>query len=372
MSRFLTERFTELEPYVPGEQPQNRQYIKLNTNESPFPVSDKARAEATRALDRLELYPDPDCKTLTRSLAGFLADKYSMDLTAENVILTNGSDEVLNFAFMAFCDGNTPAVFPDITYGFYPVFADMNGVPYSEIPLDPEFRINPEEYAKAGGTLFIANPNAHTGIALSREEIEGIIRSNPDNLVVVDEAYVDFGGESCIPLIDKYDNILVIQTFSKSRSMAGARLGFGAASRELIVDLNTIRNSTNPYNINALTMAAGVGVLEDEEYTRENCRKIIENRKYTDEELRRLGFELTDSTANFIFMKHPEYDGGRLYEDLKREGILVRHFTKERIAQYNRVTIGSRRQMEVFIDTLEKLLEEAGCKGEKERTNENS
>ena len=248
----------------------------------------------------------------------------------------------------------------------------MNGVPYREIPLDPEFRINPEEYAKAGGTLFIANPNAHTGIALSREEIEGIIRSNPDNLVVVDEAYVDFGGESCIPLIEKYDNILVIQTFSKSRSMAGARLGFGAASRELIVDLNTIRNSTNPYNINALTMAAGVGVLEDEEYTRENCRKIIENRKYTDEELRRLGFELTDSTANFIFMKHPEYDGGQLYEDLKREGILVRHFTKERIAQYNRVTIGSSRQMEVFIDTLEKLLEEAGCKGEKERTNENS
>lgn len=356
MSRFLSYRFADLEPYVPGEQPQDQQYIKLNTNESPYPASPKACERARDAIERLKLYPDPDCKALAESLAEYLAGKYGVQLTKDNVLLTNGSDEVLNFAFMAFCDEKTPAVFPDITYGFYPVFADMNGAPYREIPLTEDFRISPEDYAKAGGTLFIANPNAHTGIALSRDEVEGIIESNRDKVVVVDEAYVDFGCESCVPLVEKYDNLLVTQTFSKSRSMAGARLGFGIAGREIISDLNTIRNSTNPYNINGMTMAAGIGVLEDDEYTMSNCRKIIENRQYTVSELKKLGFELTDSIANFVFMKHPDYDGGKLYEDLKKAGILVRHFTKERIAQYNRVTIGSREQMEAFINTLKEII----------------
>lgn len=356
MSRFLSYRFADLEPYVPGEQPQDQQYIKLNTNESPYPASPKACERARDAIERLKLYPDPDCKALAESLAEYLAGKYGVQLTKDNVLLTNGSDEVLNFAFMAFCDEKTPAVFPDITYGFYPVFADMNGAPYREIPLTEDFRISPEDYAKAGGTLFIANPNAHTGIALSRDEVEGITESNRDKVVVVDEAYVDFGCESCVPLVEKYDNLLVTQTFSKSRSMAGARLGFGIAGREIISDLNTIRNSTNPYNINGMTMAAGIGVLEDDEYTMSNCRKIIENRQYTVSELKKLGFELTDSIANFVFMKHPDYDGGKLYEDLKKAGILVRHFTKERIAQYNRVTIGSREQMEAFINTLKEII----------------
>ncbi|MDD6190408.1 MAG: histidinol-phosphate transaminase [Firmicutes bacterium] len=356
MSRFLSYRFADLEPYVPGEQPQDQQYIKLNTNESPYPASPKACERARDAIERLKLYPDPDCKALAESLAEYLAGKYGVQLTKDNVLLTNGSDEVLNFAFMAFCDEKTPAVFPDITYGFYPVFADMNGAPYREIPLTEDFRISPEDYAKAGGTLFIANPNAHTGIALSRDEVEGIIESNRDKVVVVDEAYVDFGCESCVPLVEKYDNLLVTQTFSKSRSMAGARLGFGIAGREIISDLNTIRNSTNPYNINGMTMAAGIGVLEDDEYTMSNCRKIIENRQYTVSELKKLGFELTDSIGNFVFMKHPDYDGGKLYEDLKKAGILVRHFTKERIAQYNRVTIGSREQMEAFINTLKEII----------------
>lgn len=356
MSRFLSYRFADLEPYVPGEQPQDQQYIKLNTNESPYPASPKACERARDAIERLKLYPDPDCKALAESLAEYLAGKYGVQLTKDNVLLTNGSDEVLNFAFMAFCDEKTPAVFPDITYGFYPVFADMNGAPYREIPLTEDFRISPEDYAKAGGTLFIANPNAHTGIALSRDEVEGIIESNRDKVVVVDEAYVDFGCESCVPLVEKYDNLLVTQTFSKSRSMAGARLGFGIAGREIISDLNTIRNSTNPYNINGMTMAAGIGVLEDDEYTMSNCRKIIENRQYIVSELKKLGFELTDSIANFVFMKHPDYDGGKLYEDLKKAGILVRHFTKERIAQYNRVTIGSREQMEAFINTLKEII----------------
>lgn len=356
MSRFLSKRFAELEPYVPGEQPQDQQYVKLNTNESPFPASEKACERAAKAIERLKLYPDPDCRELSLALANYLSETSGISLTKENVILTNGSDEVLNFAFMAFCDAETPAVFPDITYGFYPVFADMNGVPYREIPLTGDFRIDPSDYDNAGGTIFIANPNAHTGIALSRGEIEGIIKANPGNMVVVDEAYVDFGAESCVSLVEKYDNLLVTQTFSKSRSMAGARLGFGVASKEIISDLNTIRNSTNPYNINGMTMAAGIGVLEDDDYTQANCRAIIENREYTVAELKKLGFGLTDSIANFVFAKHPAYDGGKLYEDLKRAGILVRHFTKDRIAQYNRVTIGSRQQMEKFIEVTGRLI----------------
>ena len=358
MSRFLSNRYKDLEPYVPGEQPQDQKYVKLNTNESPFPPAPKAIAKAAEAAGRLQLYPDPDCRAFSEKLAEHLSQESGISLTRENVIITNGSDEVLNFAFMAFCSSEKPAIFPDITYGFYPVFADMNGLPYREIPLDEELRIVPADYAGAGGTIFIANPNAHTGIALSRDQIEEIIRDNPDDLVVVDEAYVDFGAQSSIPLLQKYDNLLVIQTFSKSRSLAGARLGFGAASKEIIQDLNTIRNSTNPYNINGMTMAAGLGVLEEEEYTRENCQKIIANRRYTEEKLSAMGFELTDSVSNFIFMKHPEVDGGRIYEEMKRRGVLIRHFTKDRMAQYNRVTIGSREQMDTFLQVLGEVIEE--------------
>lgn len=356
MSRFLSDRYAALEPYVPGEQPQDQKYIKLNTNESPFPPSPKAQAAAAAAAAKLQLYPDPDCRVLGEKLAAHLAADSGAELTRDNVIITNGSDEVLNFAFMAFCDKDRPAVFPDITYGFYPVFADMNGVPYREIPLDGELRIVPEDYIGAAGTLFIANPNAHTGVALSLAEIERIVSGNPDSLVVVDEAYVDFGAESSISLLDEYDNLLVIQTFSKSRSLAGARLGFGAASAEIIRDLNTIRNSTNPYNINAMTMAAGIGVLEDEDYTRENCRQVIANRRYTEERLSTMGFELTDSVSNFVFMRHPQVDGGRIYEETKRRGVLIRHFTKPRMAQYNRVTIGSREQMDRFLEVLEEVI----------------
>ena len=358
MSRFLSSRYEDLEPYVPGEQPQDQKYVKLNTNESPFPPAPNTIAKAAEAAEKLQLYSDPDCRALAEKLAAHLSEENGIPLTRDNVIITNGSDEVLNFAFMAFCSGETPAVFPDITYGFYPVFADMNGVPYREIPLDENLRIVPSDYSGAGGTLFIANPNAHTGIALRREEIEGIIAANPENLVVVDEAYVDFGAESCLSLLGKYDNLLIVQTFSKSRSLAGARLGFGAASAEIIRDLNTIRFSTNPYNINSMTMAAGIGVLEEEEYTRRNCREIIANRRYVQEQLNAMGFELTDSAANFVFIKHPLVDGDRIYEEMKRRGVLIRHFTKERMAQYNRVTIGSREQMDIFLTVLREIIEE--------------
>ena len=358
MSRFLSSRYEDLEPYVPGEQPQDQKYVKLNTNESPFPPAPNAIAKAAEAAEKLQLYSDPDCRALAEKLAAHLSEENGIPLTRDNVIITNGSDEVLNFAFMAFCSGETPAVFPDITYGFYPVFADMNGVPYREIPLDENLQIVPSDYSGVGGTLFIANPNAHTGVALSRKEIEEIIAANPENLVVVDEAYVDFGAESCLPLLGKYDNLLIVQTFSKSRSLAGARLGFGAASAEIIRDLNTIRFSTNPYNINSMTMAAGIGVLEEDEYTRRNCREIIVNRRYVQEQLNAMGFELTDSAANFVFMKHPQVDGDRIYEEMKRRGVLIRHFTKERMAQYNRVTIGSREQMDIFLTVLREIIEE--------------
>ncbi len=350
MSKFFSSKYKSLTPYTPGEQPKDMKYIKLNTNESPFPPSEKAVKAAGEAARDLQLYSDPECRVLTEKLAQTLGVEYS------EVLCTNGSDEILNFAFMAFCDSEHPAAFADITYGFYPVFAQINGVPFGEIPLCEDFSININDYMGIGKTIFIANPNAPTGIALKRDDIEKIIKSNPDNIVVVDEAYVDFGAESCIPLIKKYDNLLVTGTFSKSRSMAGARLGFGVGCSSLIKDLNTIKYSTNPYNINRMTMAAGVGALEDAEYFEKNCKTIIENREYTAEKLSALGFSMTKSSTNFIFAKHESVSGKTIYEKLKENGVLVRHFTKEKICEYNRITVGSREQMDVLIDTLSRIV----------------
>ena len=350
MSRFFSQKYKNLIPYTPGEQPKDMKYIKLNTNESPFPPSPKAQEYAKKAAENLQLYPDPECRALTESIAKTLGVKY------ENVLVTNGSDEILNFAFLAFCDKDNPCVFPDITYGFYTVFAEINNIPYTEIPLKDDFTINVEDYIGIGKNIFIANPNAPTGIALKRNEIERIIESNPDNIVVIDEAYVDFGAESCVPLINKYDNLIVTQTFSKSRSMAGARLGFGVASAALIQDMNTVKYSTNPYNINRMTMAAGFGVMEDEEYTQKNCRTIMENREYSACELTKLGFTMTDSSTNFVFAKHNQISGEEIYTKLREKGILVRHFTKEKIADYNRITIGSIDEMKALITNLKEIL----------------
>ena len=350
MSRFFSEKFADLEAYVPGEQPKDQQYIKLNTNENAFPPHPAVAAAAEKAAGSLHLYPDNDCRELRETLAGRLG------LTPEELIMVNGSDDILNFAFMAFCDEKTPAVFPDITYGFYPVFAKLNRVPFREIPLQADLTVRVEDYLPADGTVFLANPNAPTGIALRRAEIERILQANPDNIVVVDEAYVDFGAESCIPLIREYDNLLVTQTFSKSRSMAGARLGYGAANPELILDLETIRYSTNPYNIDSMTLAAGTACLQNDEYNTENCRTIIRTREKTRKELERLGFEVTDSSANFLFARHPEISGGELYRMLKENGILIRHFKVERIRDYNRISIGTEDQMEALIRETERIL----------------
>ena len=352
MSRFFSNKFDALTPYTPGEQPKISNLVKLNTNESPFPPSSKAIKMAAEAAKRLELYSDPTCSELTAKMAEMLGVK------PEQVLMTNGSDEILNFAFMAYGDKDNPIVFPDITYGFYPVFAQLSSIPYEEIPLDKDFRIRVSDYIGINKTIVIANPNAPTGIALSLDEIEKIAKSNPDNVVVIDEAYVDFGNESAICLVDKYDNLLVTGTFSKSRSMAGARLGFGVASKDIIRDLNTIKYSTNPYNINSMTMAAGIGALEDEEYTKENCRIICENREYTATRLKEMGFVMTPSTANFIFAKHPLVSGLDIYTKLRENGIVVRHFTGERICEYNRITVGTRGQMDKFLAVLEKILED--------------
>ena len=350
MSRFFSEKYASLTPYTPGEQPSDRQYIKLNTNESPYPPSEAAIAAAREAAQRLQLYPDPECRELRAQLA------QTLGVTPDCVVLGNGSDEILNFAFMAFCDEKCPAVFADITYGFYKVFAAVNGVPYEEIPLKADFSLDVADYLGKRGTVFIANPNAPTGLALPLADIERVLQDNPDRVVVVDEAYVDFGGESAVNLIHKYDNLLVTGTFSKSRSMAGARLGFGVAGPALIADLNTLRYSLNPYNVNRMTMAAGLGMLADADAFDRNRRAVMATRERVTAALRALGFTLNDSKTNFVFAKHPNRDGEALYLALKERGILVRHFGAPRLKDYNRITIGSDAEMDTLIATLKELL----------------
>ena len=348
MSRFFTDKFASLTPYTPGEQPRDMQYVKLNTNESPFPPS-PAVAEAVAAESgKLQLYSDPE----STALRAKLAEVYGVKPT--QVLVSNGSDEALNFAFMAYGD---QVAFPDISYGFYPVFAQLNHIPYTQIPLKEDFSIDPRDYMGIGKTVVIANPNAPTGLCLPLEDIEAIVKSNPDNVVVIDEAYIDFGGESAIPLVVKYDNLLVVQTFSKSRSMAGARLGFCIGSEQLIADLNTIRYSTNPYNVNRMTEFAGVAALRDNDYYMQNAKTIMENRAWTKKALEELGFFVLDSKANFLFAKSDRIGGEQLYKELKARGVLVRHFTKERIDAFNRITIGTLEQMEILIKNIQEILE---------------
>ena len=351
MSRFFSGKYDTLTPYTPGEQPKGLTFVKLNTNESPFPPAPLAQQYAREELEKLQLYSDPQC----RDLVAMAAEK--LGVAEEQIIFTNGSDEVLNFAFMAFCDAAHPVVFPDITYGFYPVFAQLNGIPYREIPLQDDFSIRVEDYIGLNQTIVIASPNAPTGICLPLSDIERIVESKPNKVLIKDEANIDLGGESALKLIDKYDNLLVVQTFSKSRSMAGARLGFGAGNAKLIQDLNTIKYSTNPYNVNRMTMAAGVGALEADGYFRVNCQKIMENREWTVKKLENLGFEVIPSMANFVFAKKPGFGGKDLYLALREKGILVRHFEKPRLKDYNRITIGSREQMKALVAALAEILE---------------
>ena len=354
MSRFFSEKFANLVPYVPGEQPQDQKYVKLNTNESPFPPSKLVVDAMTQAGASANLYCDPTCGALCRAIARMYRIK------PENVLPVNGSDEILNFAVMAFCDADHPLAYADITYGCYPVFADFNRVPSHIIPLKEDFTLDYRDYCALNETIVIANPNAPTGIALGREALEEIIRSNPNSVVIIDEAYAAFGAESCVDLIEKYDNLLVTQTFSKSHSLAGARLGFGFANPDLLADINAIKYSTNPYNVNRMTQAAGVAAEQDNDYYLSNCQTIQENRAYTVRSLEEMGFTVLPSKANFIFARTDRMEGGALYRALKRDGVLVRHFDKQRISDYLRISIGTREQMDVFLDKTRVILKQEG------------
>lgn len=352
MSRFLSSLYASLKEYVPGEQPQDKKYVKLNTNESPFPPSPGVIAAVTdEEVKKLCLYSDPESKCLKSKLA----EIYS--LKSENVFVANGSDDILNFAFMAFARENG-AAFPDISYGFYPVFADLYNVDAKIIPLEEDFSIDYKKYLSIGKMVVIANPNAPTGKVIPKSEIEEIIKTNSDNIVLIDEAYVDFGAESVTDIVEKYDNLLVVGTFSKSRSMAGARLGFALANAEIIKDLEKIKYSTNPYNINRLTQLIGVKALEEQDYYDKNCAVIAENREFTVSELEKIGFTVIPSKANFIFAKHNTLSGEKIYLKLKEKGVLIRHFTAERIKDHNRITIGTKEQMMILIEKLVEIIGE--------------
>lgn len=352
MSRFFSSRFAALAPYTPGEQPRDMQYVKLNTNESPFPPAPSVMEAVTRGqVSQLNLYSDPTARTLEDAIASF----YGLD--ASQVIAGNGSDEILAFAFQAFCGPDTGVCFADITYGFYKVFAQLYSLDARIIPLRDDFSIDPADYTNVGRTIFIANPNAPTGQVLSLAEIEGIIRSNPNHVVVIDEAYVDFGGESAVPLISRYDNLLVTMTFSKSRSLAGGRIGFALGQKPLIDDLRAMKYSFNPYSLNRLSLLAGTAAMEDRAYFEQCTTAIQETRAWSTEALRERGFDVADSYGNFIFANPVRLSGEAYYQQLKARGVLVRHFTAPRIANHARITIGSREQMQALLDATDDILE---------------
>lgn len=307
---------------------------------------------ASEASNLLNLYPDPDCTGLTTRIAELC------DVAPEEVLVAGGSAAILNLAFMAFCDRYHPAAFPEVTCGLYRVLAELNGVPFKEIPLEEDFTIRAEEYMALGRTLFIANPNDPTGLAMPIPDLEGIVRRTPDNVVVIDEAYVGFGATSCLPLIHRYGNLLVTRTFSKSWSLAGARLGFCVGNPDLIEDLRRVKDSINLCSIDRVTMAAGLGALSDVEYTTNNCRLIRESRRFAADGLALLGFDLTDSVANFLLARHPRVDGRALYLKLREKGVLVRHFDHPAVAQYNRITVGSLEDMQQLLKVLKEILGE--------------
>lgn len=353
MSRFLHPRYAVLEAYTPGEQPRDRRYVKLNTNESPYPPSPEVvKALSSADLEELRLYSDPEGKHLKEKLAWYYGCQ------AENVFLSNGSDDILNFAFMAF--GAQGAVFPKPTYSFYPVFAQLHGVKYREVPLREDFSLDVDGLCGTGCLTVLANPNAPTGMAVGLDAIRKILKSNPEQVVLVDEAYVDFGAESAAELIGQYPNLLVVMTYSKSRSMAGARLGFALGDRELIADLERLKFSTNPYNVNRLTLKLGAAAVDSALYFVENAKRIIATRERTAGALREMGFSFPVSQANFLFISREGLSGELLYRKLKERGVLVRHFSDPALEAYNRVTIGTDEEMGVFLRETRSILEEEG------------
>ena len=338
-------------PYVPGEQPKQEKIIKLNTNENPYPPAPGV-VKALKELntDLLRRYPQPDCKILVDAIAEYYG------LNSSQVFVGVGSDDVLAMIFMTFFNSDKPLLFPDITYSFYDVWADMLRIPYEVKALDDNFLIKKEDYYGENGGVIFPNPNAPTGILMPLSEIEDIIKHNQDVIVVVDEAYIDFGGESALPLIEKYDNLLVVQTFSKSRSMAGMRIGYAMGNEKLIKYINDVKYSFNSYTMNQTALVLGVEAVKDKAYFEDTCKKVIATREWTKEELTKLGFTFGDSMSNFVFAKHETVAAKDIFEALKQENIYVRYFSKERISDYLRISIGTDEEMKALIVFLKKYL----------------
>ena len=350
MSRFLDKRLLSLDAYVPGEQPKRGAFIKLNTNEFPYPPAPGVPESVKNSVDDVNLYCDLTCKDLKAEFSKVFG------YGGENVIFTNGSDEALYLCFLAFCGSETGVAFADITYGFYTVYAELCGIDQLQIPLDSDFRIVPEDYYNLNRTIFIANPNAPTGLSLSVSQVEAILKKNPDNVMVIDEAYAAFSRVTCADLIKKYDNLVVVGTFSKSRGLAGARLGYIITNTELARDLETIKYSINPYNVNTLTQSAGTAVLRENDYYEKCISEIIDTRDRFTKELIELGFEVIPSKSNFVFAKNDKISGALLASKLREEGILIRRFDKERIKEYVRISIGTPTQMSEVINKIQKIL----------------
>lgn len=342
----------DLEPYIPGEQPQDKNYIKLNTNENPYPPCPKAISAIKSAADeRLRLYPDPECQELRQAIAAFHG------ISSEQVFVGNGSDEVLAFAFLSFFNPEKTVLFPDITYSFYPVYAALFKNKYRVIPLNEDFTIPVASFLEPNGGIIFPNPNAPTGIYLPLESIELIARKNPNSAVIIDEAYIAFGGESADKLILEYPNLLIIRTLSKSHSLAGLRSGYALGAKGLIDGLNRVKSSVNSYTLDRLALAGAKEAILDEDYLKITQNKVIATRQRVSQSLTELGFKVLPSQANFIFVSHPTCRAADLYRELRENGILVRYFNKPRIADYLRITIGSDGDMDVFLQTLKNILD---------------
>lgn len=345
------ENVRKVVPYVPGEQPKQTNIIKLNTNENPYPPAPGVqKVLADFSAEELRLYPDPEIRDLVDAIA---ADK---GLDSNQVFVGVGSDDVLAMAFLTFFGSDKPVLFPDITYSFYDVWAELFRIPYEVQPLDDKFSIVPSDYRKANGGIVIPNPNAPTGVEEPDGTLEAIIRDNPDSIVIIDEAYVDFGAKSVLPLIDQYDNLLVVQTFSKSRSLAGSRIGFAMGNPKLIAYLNDCKYSFNSYTMDRITILLGKAAVEDNAYFEEQVKRIVDTREWTKKQLTELGFTMPDSKANFVFAGHEKVDAKTIFEELKQRGIYVRYFNKPRIHNCLRITIGTDQEMEALVAALRDII----------------
>jgi histidinol-phosphate aminotransferase len=347
MSKFWSPFVNDLVPYVPGEQPKLTKLVKLNTNENPYGPSPKA-IDAMRAAisDELRLYPDPNSDLLKQAVARY----YGVD--AGRVFLGNGSDEVLAHAYNAFFRQDQPLLFPDISYSFYPVYCGLYGVDYQAVPLDEQFQIRVEDYARPNGGIIFPNPNAPTGCLLALDAVEQILKNSPDSVVIVDEAYIDFGGETAISLVDRYPNLLVTQTLSKSRSLAGLRVGLAVGHPDLIEALERVKNSFNSYPLDRMAIVGAAAAFDDREYFEHTCQRVIASREALVEQLEGKGFEVLPSAANFIFARHPQHDAAGLAAKVREQGVIVRHFKQARIAQFLRITIGTPEQNQALVDAL--------------------